>query len=292
MLWRTDGRLQIGLGSRAAVIADATTALAQWLVCVDGTRDWAQLAHEATQRAVPPGLACRSLAIAFSIGAIDDAGTMPEELRWTPRSFRESVAGDLAAAAFAYGDSRNANTVVDRRARVRVGLIGEGRLADELREAVRHSGLRADDESPHIRIIASAPHPAMIDAGANGLQPHLPVAVFGDIGHIGPLVVPGSTSCTRCGYLHRRDADPEWPMLTLQLERAMQRIRVAPVDRLLARATAQIAALLVRRWADDPMAVEDWGDQVLEVHLPDGRIERRPAPAHALCGCGWPESSR
>ena len=47
--------------------------------------------------------------------------------------------------------------------------------------------------------------------------PHLVATVRGETGVVGPLVVPGVTSCLRCADLHRRDADPRWPRLAAQL---------------------------------------------------------------------------
>ena len=39
----------------------------------------------------------------------------------------------------------------------------------------------------------------------------------GDHGVVGPLVIPGLTSCLRCADLHRRDRDPAWHALAVQL---------------------------------------------------------------------------
>lgn len=291
LLWRGDGRLQIGIGERVAVIGDATMALAKWLRAIDGTRDWVQLAVQLTSLGIAVEQAQRSLWSARSTGALDDAATMPDALRWSERSTRDAVASDHAAASFTYGDSTTANLVIDRRLTTRVSVLGAGRVAEELREALAISGMTLADDAADLRILAGATHPWAVDTGACELLPHLPVAVFGDIGEIGPLVIPGRTSCLRCAYLHRRDADPDWPMLSLQFDQAVRRIHVQPSDRLLTRSTALTAVLLVRRWADDPLAAEAWGDQILQVHLPDGNLVRRPAPAHGLCGCCWPEQA-
>jgi len=48
-------------------------------------------------------------------------------------------------------------------------------------------------------------------------RPYLPV-VAGTAGVVvGPLVVPGSTACTTCVDLHRRDDDAQWPLVMAQL---------------------------------------------------------------------------
>lgn len=48
-------------------------------------------------------------------------------------------------------------------------------------------------------------------------RPYLPVTACGAGVVIGPLVVPGTTACTTCHDLHRRDADALWPQLAAQL---------------------------------------------------------------------------
>ena len=196
----------------------------------------------------------------------------------------------LASGSVDYDGARvlkGANLAVERRLRARIGVCGSGPLADAVVDALDASGMqRATGVDADLRIHTSG-HPALADPDDSG--PHLPVSVFGDAGAAGPIVIPGRTGCLRCLHLHRRDADPSWPLLVVQVEQALGRMAPLPVDRLLARATATAAVLLVRRWADDPMARDAWAEQVLEVHLPDAAIIRRPAPPHALCGCTWPD---
>ena len=47
--------------------------------------------------------------------------------------------------------------------------------------------------------------------------PHLPVRVRDGTGVVGPLVIPGLSSCLMCADLHRTDRDPAWPALAAQL---------------------------------------------------------------------------
>lgn len=46
---------------------------------------------------------------------------------------------------------------------------------------------------------------------------HLPVRIRDGIGLVGPLVIPGTTSCLGCADRHRRDRDPAWPVIAAQL---------------------------------------------------------------------------
>ncbi|MGW4472454.1 ThiF family adenylyltransferase [Nonomuraea sp. NPDC004354] len=47
--------------------------------------------------------------------------------------------------------------------------------------------------------------------------PHLLAAAFEGHGSVGPLVLPGETSCLHCLDLARRDRDPAWPIVTARL---------------------------------------------------------------------------
>lgn len=286
LLRRDDGQLQLGIGEHAVLLGPVSAELIAWLRRFDGAHEWCRLQELAEDLAVEPARAHRLVHRIAAAGALDDAAAMPDSLRWRDRREREDMAGDIAAAGFAYGSSATANLVVERRLRVRIAVDGSGLLAQAVREAVDASGMLSTCEEDADLFIRTVSHPALADPEATGA--HLPVSVFGDAGTAGPIVIPGRTGCLRCLHLHRRDADPSWPLLVLQLEQAAGRMDPLPVDRLLARATATAAVLLVRRWADDPLAPESWAGQVLEVHLPDAAIIRRPAPPHALCGCIWP----
>ena len=110
-------------------------------------------------------------------------------------------------------------------------------------------------------------------------QPHLLVRSLGDAAWVGPLVVPGRTSCVRCADLTRRDADPEWPTVLTQLSR----LRLPAPDLLIgwaaAVAAAQALAFLGGRLPEAAGAT-------LEL-TSDLRTELRAWPAHRECGCGW-----
>jgi hypothetical protein len=110
---------------------------------------------------------------------------------------------------------------------------------------------------------------------------HLPVQLGPDFGAVGPLVIPGLTSCLRCADLHRRDRDPAWSALAVQLSVPPRHGAVSDVA--LATVIAGVAALQALAYldGDDPATVEG----TLELHQPDWRIRRRSWPAHPDCGC-------
>lgn len=110
---------------------------------------------------------------------------------------------------------------------------------------------------------------------------HLQVAQAVDHGVIGPLVLPGLTSCLGCADLHRLDRDPAWNALAVQLSVPP---RVPPAtDVALTTMLAGLAALEVLAFLDggQPATIEG----TLELHADDRRIRRRSWPMHRDCTC-------
>lgn len=118
--------------------------------------------------------------------------------------------------------------------------------------------------------------------------PHLIAHVVELTGVVGPLVLPGASSCLRCHDLHRTDRDPHWPLV---LDQAMRRPPPEPAcDAALAAVVAGLAATQVLAHLDGfvPATV----DGTMEVTLPSGLPRRRTWTAHAACGCGWAAGER
>lgn len=114
---------------------------------------------------------------------------------------------------------------------------------------------------------------------------HLFAHVRDTTGVVGPLVLPGRSSCGRCHDLHRADRDPTWPNVAAALCDP-GRPRPAACDVVLATAVAAQAATQALAFLDGdpaPPAV----DGTLEIAQADGRVRRRGWAPHPLCGCGW-----
>lgn len=156
-----------------------------------------------------------------------------------------------------------------------------GRAAPDVRTDPLPTGHPPDltilaDESP----IADERRRALHAADAA----HLAVGVGVDHGVVGPLVVPGLTSCLSCADLHRRDRDPSWPALSVQLtipQRYGPASEIAVVTTVAGVAAAQALAFLD---GDEPAVL----DATLEVQPPDWRVRRRSWPAHHDCDCTDP----
>lgn len=111
---------------------------------------------------------------------------------------------------------------------------------------------------------------------------HLSVRTGADDAVVGPLVLPGLTSCLGCADLARLDRDPAWSLLAAQL--GTPRRHADPSDLALTTLTASLAALQILAFldGDEPAALSG----TLELALPDWRIRRRSWPPHPACDCG------
>jgi hypothetical protein len=110
---------------------------------------------------------------------------------------------------------------------------------------------------------------------------HLAVSLGVDYGVVGPLVVPGLTCCLHCTDLHRRDRDPAWSALAVQL--AIPRRHGPASDGAVATIIAGVAALQALMFLDggEPACI----DGTVELRLPDWRLRRRSWPIHPECEC-------
>jgi hypothetical protein len=112
--------------------------------------------------------------------------------------------------------------------------------------------------------------------------PHLVATVRGQTGVVGPLVVPGATSCLHCADLHRRDADPRWPRLAAQLTSGDLPPSGATITCLLTAATAALQVLAYLDGSAAPGVLE----ATIELRPPQFTPRVRRWPAHAACACG------
>jgi bacteriocin biosynthesis cyclodehydratase domain-containing protein len=110
------------------------------------------------------------------------------------------------------------------------------------------------------------------------------VRVRDGTGLVGPLVVPGVTSCLGCADLHRRDRDAAWPAVAAQL-----RDTVGVADRATLLATAALALSQVNSVigavrgseSEPPTSL----NATLEFDVHAGSIAVRQWPKHPLCSC-------
>ena len=184
-----------------------------------------------------------------------------------------------------------------------IRVHGAGPLAAELIEGLRCSGARVSASS-HAGA-AGAPagvdlllltdylgtDPRLLRDLHTARLPHLPVRVRDGVGVVGPLVVPGVTSCLSCVDLHRTDRDPAWPALAAQLRDVIGTADRPAVLATAAFALAQVQHIIagVRGAADRPSDRPPPAalDTSWEVDVAARVIAARRWARHPLCGC-WP----
>ena len=192
---------------------------------------------------------------------------------------------------------------VAARGRTRCASIrihGRGPLSDVLASALRCSGARvtrssvtraAPPESTDLVVLSDflVTDPRVVRELHTVGVAHLPVRLRDGAGLVGPLVIPGVTSCLDCADLHRSDRDAAWPAVASQLRNA-----VGNADRATVLATAALALNQVDRVI---RAVHDGAtvgaspeppptlDTTLEFDVNAGAIVARRWSRHPRCWC-------
>ncbi len=130
-----------------------------------------------------------------------------------------------------------------------------------------------------------APVPSAVDDLIASGTPHLYAGVVEGTGVVGPLVLPGETSCAGCLQEGRADRDPVYPRLLAQWRSGGGKTRAVPAcDLALATTVAGLAAAhaLAFLGGRTPSSVgARW-----EVSLPGLTWHARPVWAHPACPCG------
>jgi ThiF family len=158
--------------------------------------------------------------------------------------------------------------------------------ADAVRRANPLTDLRPlpSDAAADLVVLArpwAASDPLVAGIHRSGV-PHLVATVRGQTGVVGPLVVPGVTSCLHCADLHRRDADPRWPRLAAQLTAGQPPPSGATITCLLTAATAALQVLAYLDGTAAPGVLE----ATIELRPPHLVPRVRRWPAHPSCSCG------
>ncbi|MGE2720991.1 cyclodehydratase [Mycolicibacterium celeriflavum] len=182
-----------------------------------------------------------------------------------------------------------------------VRIHGRGPLSDLLAGALRCSGTRLSHST---RTDAGAPSeptdlvvltdylvadPRMVRELQAANVAHLPVRVRDGVGLVGPLVLPGLTSCLSCADLHRADRDAAWPAVAAQLRHTVGSADRATVLATAALALNQVDRVLravrggaeVARSPEPPPTL----DTTLEFDVNVGSVVARRWSRHPRCAC-------
>ncbi|MGW2742575.1 TOMM precursor leader peptide-binding protein [Streptomyces sp. NPDC001450] len=143
--------------------------------------------------------------------------------------------------------------------------------------------------APRDDVAVHTPDPFAAEPLMASGTPHLYAGVVEGTGVVGPLVLPGETSCAGCLHQDRTDRDPAWPRLVAQWRSGKAR-RVGACDLALATTVAGLAAAHALAFLDGAQpssAGSRW-----ETSLPALNWRSRPVWPHPACGCGVAERGK
>ncbi|ARP72212.1 hypothetical protein LK07_23340 [Streptomyces pluripotens] len=143
--------------------------------------------------------------------------------------------------------------------------------------------------TPRDDVAVHAPDPLTAEPLMASGTPHLYAGVVEGTGVVGPLVLPGESSCAGCLHEDRTDRDAAWPRLIAQWRSGRAR-RIGACDLTLAAAVAGLAAAHALAFLDgEPpsSAGARW-----EVSLPGLNWRARPLRPHRACTCGAAERGK
>ncbi len=124
-LWRDATTLQLGVDPRSSVVLEGLTPQAESLLSLlDGTRDWAGVAHTAAALGISGADVDAFLGLLARAGALDDASITPPPLS---RAEQRRLSPELAELSLV-GEPGCSSLVMGRRGRATVVVAGCGRL--------------------------------------------------------------------------------------------------------------------------------------------------------------------
>ena len=232
-----------------------------------------------------------------------------------PGAAAQALDARARAIVAVHGVGRIGSTVVGLLAAAGVGTVGcndvrpvtaadlapagaaEPSATSRAEDAVTRAAQRYDAarvvagvaSTPTFAIVAptgAVPAPEVMTAVRD--VPHLLVQVRETSAFVGPLVVPGETTCWRCVQIARSDRDPAWPAIAAQLTGTTPPVETSDIA--LTSVAASLAVTHALAWLDRetvarPLALPSI-DGVVEFDLVTLRLRRRSLRAHPDCGCG------
>ncbi|MBF6350900.1 hypothetical protein IU448_18025 [Nocardia flavorosea] len=261
ILVRSTGQVQLGWDPETAVLCEApdldTQQVLGFLRLLDGLNSRPAIVWQARSLGLDP----RHATALFEV--IDSAGLVvhPPCPQGCIRSIRVHGTGPLAEAISA---GLGALGIRPSRSRDRSGRLPGPVVAD-------------------LVVLADAliPDPCLVRELSRARIAHLVVRLRDGKGLVGPLVLPGLTSCLRCADLTRADLDAEWPRLAAQLLGRMGHASPAGIAAVAALALGELETIL----ACDPASPPEALNRTLELDLGTRQLSRRLWAPHERCGC-------
>ncbi|MGW4738890.1 hypothetical protein [Nocardia xishanensis] len=263
ILVRPSGVVQLGWDPERALLLDPpdldTQTVLGFLRLLDGLRTRPQILWQAGRSGIA---AERAGAL---LDEIDAAGLLVQP--------RERPGPILAVRVHGLGPLSDAISAGLRR----VGIRPERSRGNA--PEVRHAGRRA----PDLVVLADTvvTDPRLTSELVLQRIPHLSVRIRDGRGIVGPLVLPGETSCLRCADLTRVDYDADWPHLAAQLLGRVGHASPAAIAATAALALGELEAILDCSPRRPPATL----DATLELDIDSHLLQRRYWAPHAACGC-------
>ncbi|WP_042450104.1 hypothetical protein [Rhodococcus qingshengii] len=262
VLSRPDGRLQLGWTPGRAVLLTLPVgvddrAVKSILRKMDGSRSRANILWEASRRGIPT-------------------------------SVTEELLEQLAGSGFVH---------TARRSTATVRIHGVGPLSDAIERALvtggvstrRSRGYRNTDVvrtwNEQLVVLSDdvVTDPRLVSDLVRCGFPHLSVRIRDGNGVVGPLVLPGQSSCLRCADILRSELDPHWLHLSAQLLGSAGHAESAMIHASVALALAEIDSALSETAATHAASLSS----TLEIALRPYRITTRRWPRQISCSCQY-----
>ena len=204
-----------------------------------------------------------------------------------------SALESMFAALTEMGVLRENRSATSERA-LSIRVHGDGPLSVLVADGLRCSGARVSRSHHGNAVVAGADLVVLADALATDPRllrelhtarvPHLPVRVRDGSGFVGPLVIPGITSCLSCLDRHRTDRDAAWPALSAQLREV-----IGCADRPTVLATAALAlgqlTRVIAGVRGTPCPPPSALNTSWQIDISNDTMTARRWPRHPLCGC-------
>jgi hypothetical protein len=274
---RDDRDIQLGVDVEGAlVLADPDGAVTTLLQLMDGRYRLAELTVVADQRGLADHLEVLLEAL-MAAGALQHPAPARGPETHSIRLVGLGPAGELVAEQLLRARIGRLVTVEPGASSWRGWGAGHDQVqrADHWSQptidAVDLTILVSDDLEPDRAVTAEltrADHPHLV------VRPRAHGAV------VGPLVVPGRTSCVRCGDIARTRTDPAWPRMLAQLCRTRGQWDPLAAEWAAALTTTQVLAHLAGRSAQVAAATFELGPI-------NWTWQRRVWAADPACACCW-----
>lgn len=230
-----------------------------------------------------------AIEIGLQSGALIDSHVIPVSSRWVSSRWVRQADTDQITVDYTnerllhpHRSTEELARAIDARFESPIHIVGSNYLSQAITQAAKVASIptTADPLAAALIVFPSVSHPLVSDYDFVELErrPHLHVGIRHTRATVGPLVVPGESSCIRCAHLHHVDQDSTWPMQTIGWRNSVTH---STADPLLTQLTANFSLCAIRSWLDgQPLTDLAWRAQ-----LPVPIFAPATRSPHPFCSC-------